>query len=65
MGTMNRTTPNRSVRVPDQEWAEAQAIAAWRGESVGLVIRNALRDYIARNANAHRTATTQPAQDHP
>ena len=43
-------TPSRNVRVPDDEWAEALAIAAERGESLAAhVIRPAIRRYIRRH----------------
>jgi hypothetical protein len=41
-------TPNRAVRIPDEEWAAAQAAAADNGETVTDVIRRALAEYAAR-----------------
>jgi hypothetical protein len=40
-------TPNRVVRIPDDEWRAAQAAAAAAGESVTAVVRRALADYAA------------------
>lgn len=38
----------RSVRVPDDLWEEAQAIAEARGEPLSEVIRQALEEYVKR-----------------
>lgn len=49
------TVPNqpktkiRAVRVPDELWEAAQAVAAERGESVSDEIRAALERYVKRN----------------
>ena len=42
-------TPARSVRIPDELWKAAQAIAATRGETVTDVITEALKRYVRRN----------------
>lgn len=40
-------TPLRSIRVPDELWAAAQAKAEERGETISDVIRAALTRYVA------------------
>jgi hypothetical protein len=40
------STPNRTLRIPDEEWETARRIAADRGETVTDVVRRALRRYI-------------------
>jgi predicted transcriptional regulator len=42
-------TPNRVVRVPDDLWHAAQAIAKARGETLSDIIRDALRRYVKRH----------------
>ena len=39
-------TPNRTMRIPDEEWEPALRIAADRGETVTDVVRRALRRYV-------------------
>ena len=39
-------TPNRTIRVPDEEWEPARRVAADRGETLTDVIRRALRRYV-------------------
>lgn len=39
-------TPNRAVRVPDEEWVPAQARARENNETVTDVVRRALREYV-------------------
>ncbi|MQA96266.1 MAG: ribbon-helix-helix protein, CopG family [Streptosporangiales bacterium] len=41
-------TPNRTVRVPDEVWREAQEKAEREGKDVSEVVRDCLRRYIAR-----------------
>lgn len=41
-------TKHRTVRVPDELWAQAQERAAERGESLSDVIRRALQEYVGR-----------------
>lgn len=41
-------TPIRGLRVPDELWQAAQAVAAERGESLSEVIRAALARYVKR-----------------
>jgi predicted DNA binding CopG/RHH family protein len=46
-----RTRPGetaRAVRVPDDLWKAAKTKAAERGETVSDVIRQALKNYVAR-----------------
>lgn len=42
-------TPLRAVRVPDQLWDAARAIATERGETVSDVVRAALELYVQSN----------------
>lgn len=42
-------TPLRAVRVPDELWEAAQAVAKERGETVSDEIRAALERYVRRN----------------
>lgn len=42
-------TPQRAIRVPDELWKSALAIAKERGESLSEVIRDALAEYVKRN----------------
>lgn len=43
-------TPQRSIRIPHDEWEAAKAAADDRGETLSDVIRMALRRYAARHA---------------
>jgi hypothetical protein len=43
-------TPQRSIRIPDDEWEAAKAAADDRGETLSDVIRMALKRYTARHA---------------
>lgn len=45
-GDMSRGTANRNVRVEDELWEEAKAVAKLKGETLSDVIRRALRKYI-------------------
>ena len=45
-------TPQRSIRISDEEWLAAQAVAERRGEDVSAVIRTALPRYAKRNQEA-------------
>ena len=54
-------TPQRSIRISDEEWLAAQAVAERRGEDVSAVIRTALRRYVRRNQNAAPDADGAPA----
>lgn len=40
-------TPNRSVRVPDDEWLPAQKIAKETGETMTDIVRRALRQLVS------------------
>lgn len=42
-------TPQRTVRIPDDEWEDAKEAAAAAGETVTDVIRRALVDYVKRS----------------
>lgn len=39
-------TPTRGIRVPDDLWEAAQAVAAERGETVSGVVVDRLRQYV-------------------
>lgn len=39
-------TPNRTLRIPDVEWAPAKRITRDRGETVTDVVRRSLRRYV-------------------
>ena len=39
-------TTRRAVRIKDELWQAAQAVAAERGENLSDIIRNALQAYI-------------------
>jgi hypothetical protein len=41
-------TPTRAVRIPDDLWRAALAVARSRGESLSSVIRDALVEYVRR-----------------
>lgn len=41
-------TPRRTIRIPDDLWAKAQAKAEERGEDLSVVIRAALERYVKR-----------------
>lgn len=41
-------TPNRAVRVSDDLWSKAQAVAKDRGETLSDVIRDALTEYVRK-----------------
>ena len=45
-------TPARSVRVDEQLWQAAQAVAASRGENLTQVIVRALNAYVRRSGQA-------------
>jgi hypothetical protein len=44
--------PARAVRVEDELWNEAKAIAAKRGDSLSDVMRQALERYVKRHRQA-------------
>jgi len=46
-------TPNRSVRVPEQLWAAARAVAANHGETVTDVIVRCLQAYVRTNGDSN------------
>lgn len=41
--------PLRTVRVPDEQWDAAKAVAKARGESVSQVVRDSLERYVKRH----------------
>jgi predicted HicB family RNase H-like nuclease len=41
-------TPHFTVRVPRDLWDAAKVVAASRGETLSDVVRDCLRDYVAR-----------------
>jgi len=41
-------TPTRAIRVPDDLWRKARAIAQARGETLSDVLRDALVEYVRR-----------------
>lgn len=43
-------TPIRAIRVSDELWQAAQAVAAERGEDVSTVVRAALTRYVKRGS---------------
>jgi predicted transcriptional regulator len=42
-------TPQRTIRICDEDWLAAQAIAKQRGEDASAVLRAALERYVKRN----------------
>lgn len=42
-------TPARSIRIPDEMWNQAKAVAEARGEDVSVEVRAGLERYIKRN----------------
>lgn len=42
---MSKGTKQRSIRIEDELWDEAQGKAADRGDNLSDIIRQALRDY--------------------
>lgn len=46
---MSEKTTARNVRIPDQLWNDAKAVADARYETVSDVIRRALVDYVEKN----------------
>lgn len=56
MSENNRSVPNqpktplRAVRVPDELWKAAQAVAKARGETLSEVIRDCLSAYVAKHS---------------
>lgn len=43
---MSRGTPNRAIRIPDELWYAALAVAAERGETLSDIIRDRLAGYV-------------------
>jgi membrane protein implicated in regulation of membrane protease activity len=39
-------TPHRTIRIPDELWEAAKQAAAENGETVTVVVRRALRNYV-------------------
>lgn len=42
-------TPQRTIRIPDDVWAAAKAVAEHRGDNLSEVVRQSLERYIKRN----------------
>lgn len=53
-------TPLRNIRVADDLWKAAQAVATTRGESLSAVIIAALKRYVRRH---QAPAVTHPAEE--
>jgi len=43
-------TPSRNIRIPDDEWEAAKKAAAERHETISVVVRRALREYVEEEA---------------
>lgn len=43
---MSRGTPQRAIRIPDELWRAALAVAAERGETLSDIIRERLAGYV-------------------
>ncbi len=43
---MSKGTKRRSIRIEDELWDAAQAIADGRGDNLSSIIRDALRQYL-------------------
>lgn len=54
-------TPLRAVRVSDEDWDSAQAVAKAHGETVSQVIRRALREYAASDGQRTMAPPRRPA----
>lgn len=48
----SKGTTSRNIRIADELWQTAVAVAAQRGESVSEVIRRALVEYVAVTPHA-------------
>lgn len=46
-------TPQRSIRIPDDEWAAAREAAEREGTTVSDVVRAALRRYVNASRRRH------------
>lgn len=57
---MPRGTTLRNVRVSDELWDEAMAIAERRGQNVSQVIRDALAVYVMRHGS--RNVASPPSK---
>ena len=57
-------TKIRGIRVPDQLWEDAQAVAEARGESVSDEVRAGLERYVKRNIHIINAPSTgsQPTE---
>lgn len=49
--TVSHATPLRSMRIPDDLWDTALAIAAIRDENVSALVREYLESYVDDNAD--------------
>lgn len=52
-------TPVRTLRVDDELWQRAQAVAAANGESLSDVMRSALVAYVAKPRRRQKAAQTR------
>jgi hypothetical protein len=48
---MPKGTPNRAVRIPDELWHAALAVATERGETLSDIIRDRLAGYVKEEAS--------------
>lgn len=46
---MTKGTKQRSIRIDDELWDEAQRIAKERGDNLSFIIRDKLREYVEDN----------------
>lgn len=47
---VSKGTPHHAVRIEDDLWKEAKAVAALNGETLSDVIRDALRRYVEQDS---------------
>lgn len=47
---MSRGTPQRAIRIPDELWHAALAVAIERGETLSDIIRERLAGYVKEEA---------------
>lgn len=44
---MSKGTPNRAIRIDDELWENAKAVATRRGDTISEILRAALEDYVS------------------
>lgn len=49
---MTKGTKQRSIRIDDELWNEAQEIAKSNGDNLSFIIRDRLREYVEDNQEA-------------